>query len=354
MSTLLKNNIKEENPDYDNFDGKEVEGKIVDYQFLVRPKQEPIDTKPTPASLEFVGEIQSEEHNYHLPREIRFTTKIEDLLCKYCNYKTTCKLDYISHTNKQHQRSKYVRKKVDFACEYCDFKTHSRTSIKRHTDVHQISKENLPHGCTLCEFKCIDKSYIKKHMINVHTVRDRTFFCHICGHAATSSRNLKTHHLASHDVTRKSFDCDLCSYKANANHKLTVHKDYVHFKKPRIYKQHVCDMCGEMFTGLAKLNIHLLRKHEVDVEVKTYICYHCGKKYFKRFAFMQHVLQHSSHREKMFCANCDYSTFNKTNLSQHMVKHDKHIKMHKCNMCSFETKRAHTLRHHIKTHFNKL
>ncbi|CAH1115393.1 unnamed protein product [Psylliodes chrysocephalus] len=356
MSFLSKNNIKEEIPDDDNFNGQEIKGKIVDYQFLVRPKQEPIDTKPNPASLEFVGEIidayekESEENNYHVTRS---TKKTGILSCKYCDYKTTCKPNYIKHTKKPHHETKPIKKKLVLICTYCDFKTGSRSSFKRHTDVHQISKENLPYGCTLCEYKCLDKAYIAKHMIRMHTERDRAFVCHVCGHAFTSSINLKKHGLATHNEKKKFIDCDLCSYKAYSNHRLKLHKDHVHFKKRRVYKQLVCDICGEIFTGLPNLNIHLLRIHEVDVEVKTYICYTCGKKYFKRLAFIHHVHRHSKYKEKMYCANCDYSTFIKPNLIQHMVKHNKHIKMHKCNMCSFETKRPHTLRHHVKTHLNK-
>ncbi|CAH1115411.1 unnamed protein product [Psylliodes chrysocephalus] len=356
MSTFLKNNIKEEIHEDDNFDSQEIKGKIVDYQFLVRPKQEPIDTKPNPAPLEFVGEVidayenESEENN-HVTRKIRPTKETKEIkvfFCKHCDFKTTYKTNFTRHRYYQHQEGKPIRV---FVCQYCHFKTHNRNSFKRHTNVHQTSKENLPHGCTLCEFKCLDKSYIAKHMIRMHTEQDRTFFCNICGHAYFSLSTLTKHRFITHTAKRK-FDCDLCHYKATSNSKLNDHKEYVHFEKRRVYKQVVCDMCGKKLSSIPNLNIHLLRIHKVDVEVKTYICYTCGKKYFKRYSFTQHVLQHSKH-EKMFCANCDYSTFNKSNLTQHMVKHSKHIKMHKCNICSFETKRPHTLRHHIKTHLNK-
>ncbi|CAH1115392.1 unnamed protein product [Psylliodes chrysocephalus] len=351
MPTFLKNNIKEEILDDDNFDGQELEGKIVDYQFLVRPKQEQIDIKPNPVSLELINEIlDSQENNSNNTDVSTETSKPEvvrkndpKFFCEYCDFKTLRKSNFVRHYKHIHQG---VKRTKNLFCKYCDFKTCYKGSFDRHTSIHE---NKFRYMCSLCDYKSYAKRNLQRHFKTKHTQRDTTFICNICGHGFTSERNYRNH--SNRHRNERKFNCDLCSYKARCKSNLDSHKDFVHFKKS-IEKTVLCDMCDKKFVTQQYLNIHLFTVHGKNVGIKEYICYICGYKNVRKTAFLKHVTRHSKHLEKMYCANCDYSTFNKTNLIQHMVKHNKHVKMHKCKICSFETKRPHTLRTHVKSHQN--
>ena len=135
----------------------------------------------------------------------------------------------------------------------------------------------------------------------------------------------------------------------------------------------VCHQCGRDFDTHKKLNVHVTRKHDENLNQ----CDYCDKTFRGRFALKNHQRVHyekecsnckkivlrpsfpehfkvCSKENEFICTICDYKMFNKRNFIRHKKKHvkvgNRKVDMFfPCKFCSKTYRSRKALQHHVKT-----
>lgn len=120
---------------------------------------------------------------------------------------------------------------------------------------------------------------------------------------------------------------------------------YIH-KDPEYFK---CQHCGKVLSNRRCLKNHL-EWHDVTRKPK-FNCTECGKDFFKRGSFEKHKLLHVPEEERQFqCSECDKKFASASLRTQHLkVTHlNKYAKI--CDICGKPFRERHSFQRHLAEH----
>ncbi|XP_075037136.1 zinc finger protein 142 [Mixophyes fleayi] len=225
----------------------------------------------------------------------------EELVCRFCPYKSFNPVEYADHVGKMHANEKIHR------CGDCDFATAHKRVLMRHMLLHTGEK---PHKCSQCDFVCRDISYLSKHMLTHST--DKNYMCTECGYITKWKHYLNVH-MRKHSGDLR-YHCNQCSYRCHRADQLSSHK-LRHQGKTLI-----CEICGFGCKRKSELQKHMQAKHSQSSQIPMYQCQHCSYQTKYKQTLRNHENgKHTKHRE-FRCALCSFRTFSNTSLFFHKRK----------------------------------
>lgn len=183
-----------------------------------------------------------------------------------------------------------------FKCKIC----WTTCSVRRRCEYHVMNmhlNEQCAFVCDICGKKFATSSLLSNHRRVKH--KSTGYRCEVCGSIFQSSKVLQAHEIR-HTTLDPPVKCKICSKGFFAKNNLKRHEKDVHSDKKLI-----CDVCGETFPTLGRLNEHKLthlgsfscnlcgkvcstrnnlRIHKIGHKTMNYMHCSCGKK-FASFAF---------------------------------------------------------------------
>lgn len=173
-----------------------------------------------------------------------------------------------------------------YKCKVCDV----ILSDKKRCEYHVIAK----HLIDKCTFECTEcgkkfaTNFLRTHHFKVKHTRAPDYICSVCGAKFRSLSVLRGHELR-HTSQDPPFRCEVCDKgfytKANcAKHFLDKHME----------KTAVCDICGESFAGVGRLNEH--RNNHIG----GFKCSECGKSFNSKSRLRAHKQVHNT-ANLMYC-----------------------------------------------------
>lgn len=124
------------------------------------------------------------------------------------------------------------------------------------------------------------KSKIKKLSVPRH-MKEKNYFCKICGRCYIYPCELKTHFRLAH-TDEKPFVCGLCGKAFKTKACLQIHEDVHNDIRP--YK---CDVCEKRFRKTEHVKLHM-RTHTGE---KPHVCNECGRGFAQKGDMKKHILK---------------------------------------------------------------
>ena len=215
------------------------------------------------------------------------------------------------------------------------------------------TKISASYQCGLCFQAFKEPNDLKDHMKIQHdyppTTKKVFYHCEICQEKFSRKKSLSSHMVFFHDPSRK-LKCEYCGRNYSKRHSLMSHRQNHHNipygkKGENFFIGMNCQICGEFFAKMSKLQEHLDEAHQ---DIIVHSCEYCGKTFENLRKESFHIYSNHIQEKKLQCQSCNFTcTFNGT-LSSHVRRvHDKY-KISNCPFCSREYKAKEELDSHVK------
>ncbi|XP_052899227.1 zinc finger protein 273-like [Anopheles moucheti] len=110
-------------------------------------------------------------------------------------------------------------------------------------------------------------------------------------------------------------------------------------------ESHICEICGNSYKTLTRLNVHI----KLHSNVREHQCSICGHKFKERRGLTEHM--ESKHEGKSFaCSICGMQYSWRKGLQRHMLSHKGREPKHVCKICGKGFPVPHKLRQHMMLH----
>ncbi|XP_032454166.1 zinc finger protein 26-like [Nasonia vitripennis] len=325
---------KQEDSDSD-FDGE------VSTQKSDSTKTEDSDLKATPAdkapkkevlpksevSLEKPKKIKQEKHDLkNLYRKL----KNGGFGCKVCNEKFTHRFKVCSHIRAKHQPREV------FSCSECPQSYKSKYQLKTHMNIHRENKSDYMFFCDKCEYRALTKHYLKNHEIRKHST-EYPFECDHCKKRFKIKMDLKFH-LGTHSDSQHM--CDVCGKMYTSPESLYKHRRVMHLNEYKFK----CPKCWQKLLSQESLDQHL-ESHKV-----LHSCDQCDLKFTKKYYVTRHKRRVHMVEKNKLCPVCEKRFVCMATLRVHYLTHAK-VKPYLCNVCGFSfTQRSSMMLHWKRKH----
>ena len=189
-------------------------------------------------------------------------------------------------------------------------------------------------------------------MVSLFVAEASNLQCPLCKKTFTRA-NILAVHLRKHDTPQRRHVCSHCAMTFPSNTSLRKHVHLTHSKTVMVKvkkgsKQFKCQQCGETFSKVADLNVHM----GVHTDGKPFKCVDCRASFTTRGNLTVHMKKHRG--EKPFqCKDCDATFPCHSDLKSHARRHATE-KPYKCKFCSAAFCRAGDLKPHMRTHTGEL
>lgn len=166
------------------------------------------------------------------------------------------------------------------SCNVCQLEFKADEPICEHLKTKSMSKK--PRKTKDDELRSIAKTNAagKKYKVPRH-LKERNYFCKICGKDYIYPCELKTHFRLAH-TDEKPFVCGQCGKAFKAKASLQMHEDVHNDHRP-----HECTICQKRFRKTEHLKLHV-RTHTGE---KPHICEVCGRGFTQKGDMKKHLLK---------------------------------------------------------------
>lgn len=274
---------------------------------------------------------------------------------------TKCKRQFASqHQLNEHFKKEHEDKPASFMCSYCGKIYATQVSLNLHVDAIHLEAQ---HSCDMCDKVYSFKSALYKHRQLAH-IKGKSHKCDQCTFIAGTKHEIKlhknNHHNFNRENTRSDMACGDCGMQFHNESTLKRHRFYQHGVTLLRYKQK-CLYCEEPIPTSTKADRHVSQVHlngerplrncgYCKVEIKNYeeykehieshpgvyICIICGDAHFTAELLSAHAKTHSIMEmdlRKFVCDHCGHRTFKKAQMIVHLTKHSTVPDLHTCEIC---------------------
>ncbi|KAF5289422.1 hypothetical protein FQA39_LY15111 [Lamprigera yunnana] len=145
---------------YEDCGSKELKPEPVDYEELLKPKEENdlvkyMDTYAAPMQQDFCSDSNFITIAENSPIDPLKVIKIIKYSCKKCNF--TTQLEY---SIKKHVQ---IHKSTVYSCEKCEYSTRRKSHFTAHSKTHTGAE----YKCKKCDYKTVRKSDLMRH-VKIH------------------------------------------------------------------------------------------------------------------------------------------------------------------------------------------
>lgn len=230
----------------------------------------------------------------------------------------------------------------NYYCEYegC-YKSFTRPSVL--TEHQEIVHHGIkPFLCDVCERAFTKKSHLERHLYT-HS-EEKPFSCSHCGKGVTTRQQLRRHEITHTKAFKCTFEgCSEAFYKHPQlrSHILSVHEQKL-----------TCQKCGKKFQRLYRLNNHIAKHHNPDIEYKYQCVFPSCVHAFKTWSTLQQHIK--TEHPKIPCKVCGKQCVGEIGIQMHANIHDDTLvtKNWKCDRCegSSFAKKADLVTHYMDVH----
>lgn len=236
-----------------------------------------------------------------------------------------------------------------FKCRHCSKPFATVADLELHNETHQGRCQNMCEQCKKT-FRC--PSLLRAHL-KYSDPDHSSLTCPTCAKTFMVESSLINHIRTFHPETlpgfvKREYECYLCAKKFMHDMSLRGHMVTSHLR--RRAKNKLCPQCGNCFTSINALNLHLMRadhRTASTIDVRRFKCKYCDKTFSQKAALMDHESIHTGERRhECFCGKRFAS---RTNLYTHRLTHETEKRLH-CQLCDYKCDIPRTLRKHMKIH----
>ena len=278
---------------------------------------------------------------------------------------------FICHKEFQHEKffSKHMKETHALNNEYkCNWCSKTFKAVNHHELEYHLTKEHcigeFRYKCDLCEKTFLSARYLKEHKAFVHEGQKRksmNLVCDICGKVLGSKEALNNHKRNQHtaqvitdlnivkqcskcskdfnvpelfedhlktclDEQPKHFKCKYCDLVWASDLSLELHIAVQHQKL-----NHVCPICGNIFTTDTHKKYHIKHVHEKKFD---YVCHLCAKPCAAKTDFKKHLAyQHGIGDKKHHCTHCTQKYVTANDLKRHIKESHTKDTIYSCDQC---------------------
>lgn len=165
------------------------------------------------------------------------------------------------------------------------------------------------------------------------------FKCKLCGTISKSRKRCEYHIITKHFNDSCAYECEECGKKFATNFLKKVHRKAVHFRTA----DHLCSICGDSFRSVGVLKGHELRHAQQE---GPYQCHICDKNFYTKANRTRHIADVHSEK-KTVCDICGEVFSGVGRMNQHRYIHFGALK---CPHCDRTFKSKSRLQAHTQTH----
>ena len=246
--------------------------------------------------------------------------KAKPLQCRTCDQEFMYKCQLAVHA-KSHLDS--------FQCKVCGRRCRQMSSLQAHKILHTRVR---PFECSKCGKTFRYRGHLAYHLR-----------CHARAQAAQPVRRLRLKKLDKVKVPGNSsenddtlpFRCDLCGKLFRLRSALVVHQQWETGKRPR------CEQCGKRFRSLLCLRAH------TATHGKIITCPTCGKTFTNGLKFRLHSRMHVGREVSRFrCNVCGKGFYQKQHFEEHVLIHTDE-RPFACGLCGVRFRQGGSMRRHL-------
>ncbi|XP_013114676.2 transcription factor grauzone [Stomoxys calcitrans] len=294
-------------------------------------------TKSSPAENYVTDPFASHTDDDDMCSYASDTETIEDVPNLFPNWKSNRNVYYKPRTNRN-EHDEFLAKHFQITCDICKTPMATFQALCKHFN----RAHNKQGFVTCCKRKFLRRSVLVDH---IHCHLDPEYFkCKRCGKLMSDRRCLESH-MKNHDKPRKTHICDICGNGFSGENLLRNHK-LTHLSEAE--KKFPCEQCGKPFA-----TVHLLSSHirVVHLDKYAFVCDICGSKMRTKEVFDRHISKHQGLELPTFsCDICGAKMTNKRGLKHH--KKNQHPedgkKEHACHLCGKISPTLDAHKRHVK------
>ncbi|VDI02244.1 zinc finger and BTB domain-containing protein 41 [Mytilus galloprovincialis] len=268
--------------------------------------------------------------------------------CELCDWVGPWKRDLAKHMYRKHDEA--VACPDRYPLQKCTFQGCNYTTLCLFMYIHvrgHVGKKEIQRMCEICGASLAGEHSLQRHIRLQHS-GSKVKTCSICNKIFECKMELRKHMISTHG---SPFVCHLCPYKTDSSFHLDLHlhkKHGIEIKQKKL----VCDQCDFYCFITKQLNDHKLIHNTSTLELEQYKCSQCEKTCKSSSSLRQHI--HTVHSAKRYkCTLCDYEGKTKIALKRHMSNRHSDERPFSCHLCSYTCKVRENVHKHLK-HAHKL
>ena len=205
-------------------------------------------------------------------------------------------------------RTKNHKKGKQFCCPYCDTKDIFWLTLLRHVSLNHQEHYEKKFFCNICDKGFLFSSLYTKHKNIAHLEKEKIHICDICGNHYTEMYRLQKH-IPSKDISEGATKlfCEKCGYSTVSKIILRKHM----YQKHNMEKHKKCQFCEYTSPYNLKLHIHIDNNHP-EKEEKNFLCEKCNRSFIYEASYTNHI--------KYKCKYSDYSKKQKEQKTKNDMK----------------------------------